>query len=281
MAKDEKTIVELDASKSAQENASTYFEMAKKAKVKLSRVKAALAQSILELEKLKSEKQKDRGSNSLRDSSSQLLSLFSIKRKKEWFEQFHFFVTPQKKLVIAGRSSKQNDLIYSKYIEDNDLFFHADIQGAPATVLKNGLHADNPEKLLSAQFAASYSSAWKVGAASVDVYAVRKNQLSKHSHGGFIPKGGFAITGEREWFRKIPLGLKLYVDEKGIPRVVPEKMNLMHNSVLIYPRGKDDKQEAAKKIAKALSCDKEEILLLLPSGKFRVISEFTDKGARG
>ncbi len=275
-----KVRVELDVRKSAQENAAACFEQAKKAKERLAGVKAALEDSRKELEKLQRE-------NEMIGAAvvGGRLSSIRIKRKKEWYEQFHFFFTPSGKLVIGGRSAKQNDLIYAKYLEENDLFFHADIQGAPATVLKDGnldagdgegKHSgaggiDENEKLLVAQFSASYSSAWKIGVGGVDVYCVKKDQLAKHAHGGFIGKGGFAIIGEREWFRKTPLGIKVYLDSEGIPRTAPERMQVKERAVSVFAGGNDEKGHAAKKIAKLLSCDVDEINLLLPSGNCRVV----------
>ncbi|PIN82527.1 hypothetical protein COV61_05710, partial [Candidatus Micrarchaeota archaeon CG11_big_fil_rev_8_21_14_0_20_47_5] len=174
----------------------------------------------------------------------------------------------------------------------DDLFFHADIQGAPAVILKGGKGsgteevqegtdagardgragdgASDEEKMLTAQFAASYSSAWKVGVAAVDVYAVGKKQLSKHASGGFVGKGGFAIEGEREWFRKTPLGVKVFVRE-GAPFAVPERMQVKEKAVSLEVGGKDEKMKAAKKIAKLLSCELDELMQLLPSGGMRVV----------
>jgi hypothetical protein len=190
-----------------------------------------------------------------------------MRRKKEWFESFRWFYTSGGKLVIAGRDAKQNDALVAKHMEENDLFFHADIQGAPAVVLKGGKEASAQEKGEAAQFAASHSSAWKVGAAGVDAYAVSKEQLSKHASGGFVGQGGFAITGEREWFRGTALGMWIGVKEgvvNCLPLVHPDASR---GGFLLSP-GSDEKGFAAKKIAKALSADVNEVLLALPSGRF-------------
>jgi len=150
---------------------------------------------------------------------------------------------------------------------DADLFFHADIQGAPATILVGGKMADEQEKKEAAQFAASHSSAWKVGAAAVDVYAVEKGQLSKSAQGGFVGQGGFAITGEREWFRATALGLA--IGEKGgivrcLPSIHPEAPAAKFSIGL----GNYEKGQAATAIAKSLRASADEVLLALPSGRF-------------
>jgi predicted ribosome quality control (RQC) complex YloA/Tae2 family protein len=192
-----------------------------------------------------------------------------MKRKKEWFEKYRWFHTSGNRLVVAGRDAKQNDLLVSKVMEDGDLFFHADIQGAPATMLQDGKKASGQEKRETAQFAASHSSAWKTGAAGVDAYAVGKSQLSKHASGGFVGAGGFAIEGEREWFRGTALGLAIGVKDGvavALPIVHPDAARLPYS---IFP-GAKEKGAAAKELGKAIGANPDELLLLLPSGKFAI-----------
>ncbi|MCX6769107.1 MAG: hypothetical protein NT051_00300, partial [Candidatus Micrarchaeota archaeon] len=89
----------------------------------------------------------------------------------------------------------------------------------------------------------------------------------KHSSGGFVGAGGFAITGEREWFRSTALGLLCGQDDGKfvcLPLVHPEAEKL----ALQLSPGRIEKGKAAKDIAKMLKCDVDEILLLLPSGCF-------------
>ena len=62
------------------------------------------------------------------------------------------------------------------------------------------------------EFAAAYSKAWSLGLATVDVYAVRPDQLSKQPPSGeYLPKGSFMIYGQREWFRDVELKLSIGV----------------------------------------------------------------------
>ncbi len=193
----------------------------------------------------------------------------AMKRKKEWHEKHRWFYTSGGRLVVAGRDAKQNDLLVAKVMVDADLFFHADIQGAPATILQDGKKASAQEKKEAAQFAASYSSAWKTGAAGVDVYAVEKNQLSKHAQGGYVGTGGFAIAGSREWFRATPLGLVVGVKDgivTCLPLVHPGAANFQYE---IF-QGAKEKGAAAKELAKALGANSDEVLLALPSGKFAI-----------
>jgi predicted ribosome quality control (RQC) complex YloA/Tae2 family protein len=249
--------ITLSLSKTLQENLAAYHECLKELRKKAEGVEQAIKETEQELEKAEKEEEKKR-------------SEVRLKKEKRWFEKFHWFYTSKGKLAIGGKDAKQNDFVYAKHIEDNDLFFHADIQGGTALVLKDGLNASEEEKLECAQFAASFSNAWKNGNAAVDVYCVKKEQLSKHSQGGFIPSGGFAILGEREWFRNMRLGLKLGQGENGL-EIVPEiTKRKLANEVLLLPgaTGKE-KGQIAKSLAKRLAVHPDELLQLLPSGRIK------------
>jgi predicted ribosome quality control (RQC) complex YloA/Tae2 family protein len=250
--------VELDVRRSAMENASACFELAKKAAAKRNGAREAIEKTQKEIAQAKEgalvEGAKAKG--------------IKMKRKREWFEAFRWFYTSGGRLVLAGRDAKQNDLLYARHLEDGDLFFHADIQGAPAVVLKDGAKAGDGEKLQAAKFAASFSSAWKIGAAEVDSYCVKKSQLGKHAQGGFVGKGGFAIEGAREWFRKMKI--ETYIGlQRGLVACAPEQ-GLLEKAIRVLPGG-DEKGRAAKFLAKKLSCDESDVLSALPSGKIKIM----------
>ncbi|MFH1285773.1 MAG: NFACT RNA binding domain-containing protein [Candidatus Micrarchaeota archaeon] len=249
----------LDLTKDINENAALCYERAKRAKEKAEGAKKALETTQKEVLALEREEQKPKQEKKVR-----------VKRELEWFEKFHWFESSDGFLVYAGRDAQQNDLIYSRYLQENDLFFHADIQGAPATVVRNGKEAPEKTLLEAAQFAASYSSAWKVGAASVDVYAVEKSQLSKHASGGFVGKGGFAIAGERKWFKNTQLALVIGEGEKGVLAIPAREARTFKQAVKLIPGGKKEKGEIAKELAKRFALDANEILQILPSGNTRM-----------
>lgn len=263
--------IKLDWRKTAQENAAAYFSLSKEFAKKGEGAKKAIVETEAEMEKAKMEGAKV-SAKAASDSAPKM------KRKKEWFEKFRWFYTSGGKLVVAGRDAKQNDMLVSKVMTEDDLFFHADIQGAPATILVSGKEsgkneavtpagASEQEKLEAAQFAASHSSAWKIGAAAVDVYAVEKNQLSKHAQGGYVGAGGFAISGEREWFRATSLGLSIGMNE-GIVVCLPSCHPDAEKMRFAIGNGNYEKGKAAKMIAGALKANADEILLALPSGRF-------------
>lgn len=249
--------IRLNITKSVNENAAAYYEEAKEAKSKAQGVLAAIEETKKEI--AKAEKREKAAQEDRKEGTR-------IARKKEWYGKFHYFHTDAGKLAIGGRSADQNDLIYNTYLEEGDLFFHADIQGGAACVLKAGAGAADEEKRQVAQFAACFSSAWKNGNAAVDVYCVGKAQVSKHAQGGFIPKGAFAINGEREWFRKTALKLKMGMED-GFPAALPALCaRKLENAVFLVP-GRLEKGELVKKLAKRLKAHPDDIQGLLPAGK--------------
>ena len=251
--------IRLDFRKTAQENAASHYQRAKELASKEDGAKKAIEETKKEMEDADKE-------HELAVSSKESPKM---KRKKEWFEKHKWFYTSGGKLVVAGRDAKQNDMLVAKTMTDGDLFFHADIQGAPATILVGGKSATQQEKKEAAQFAASHSSAWKTGAAAVDVYAVEKKQLSKHAQGGFVGAGGFAIEGEREWFRATPLGLAVGAKD-GIAICLPLCHPDSQKMGVLLSLGNYEKGQAAKRIAGMLKCGMDEVLLALPSGKFSI-----------
>lgn len=213
----------LDLDKTAHQNAAIYYEKAKKFEKKMAGARKSLTKTI----KQKKDLNKKKG-----------------KQKAKWFEEFHWFYTSKGKLCVAGKNAKQNELLVAKRLTNEDLFFHADVHGAPTTILKNGVQASEEELIEAAQWACIYSRAWKGGSVIADAYCVKKDQVSKYSSGEFVGKGAFMIYGERQWFRNMELKLKL-LKEGNIVRAIPEKQG--GNGVLIEP-GQHSKVAVAKKL---------------------------------
>jgi len=249
--------IKLFLNKSVHENAAVYYEQAKEAKKKREGLAKAIEETKKEIEKVK---KKQKGEK----------KAVKIKREKKWFEKFHWFNSSGNRLVIGGRSAQQNDLVFAKHMDERDLFFHADIQGGSAIILKDGLDAGEAEFLECAQFAASFSNAWKNANAAVDVYCVRKEQLSKHAHGGYIPTGAFAISGEKRWFRSTRLGLRAGIEPQSkMLMIAPESsVQVLDPQVFLLPSktGKE-KGALAKSLAKIFSVHPDELLEILPNGK--------------
>lgn len=239
--------------KSVHENAGHYYQLSKETKEKIKGLEVAIKETLKEKENAKKEEKKE----------------IRVKREKEWYEKFHWFITSSGLMAIGGRNVQQNDQVVSKHMTESDLFFHADIQGAAVFVLKEGaVKATESDLNEVAQFAACFSNAWKNANAAVDVYAVKKEQLTKHMSGGFVPAGAFAILGERKWFRATKLALRLGTIE-NVATIIPDNSSKkLDKQLLLFPAvsGKD-KGSLAKSIAKRFGVHPDDLLQILPNGK--------------
>ena len=253
----------------ARGNAAAYFEEAKKFREKKQGAKLALSVTERELAGAKvafeNQVQTDKQSKVIR------------KAKKPWFSSYIHFKTSSGLIVIGGRSAKQNDQVYVKYLQDGDLFMHADIRGSPAVIIKEGENASDQDLKEAAQFTASFSSAWKRSFGNVDVYCVPASQVDKHSTGEYVAKGGFMIRGERKYFRDTPVGLYASVLD-GVFAIFPKcYVKLPRDKVEIVPGGLEKTRTAKtlkyvleRKTGQKLESSEEEIVQLLP-GECKIV----------
>ena len=257
--------ITIDFTKSAQENADDFYKKAKK----LVQKKAGAESAIKDLEKR------------LKEASQLSAAAPQTKRivvtEKEWYEKFHWFFTSDHMLAIGGRDAQQNELLNSKHFDENDLFFHANIFGASVTILKNGAKASKEAMEETAQMAACYSSAWKEGLHAVDVYAMRREQVSKSTSKGSIGRGSFLLSGERQWYKGVSLSL-IFFTKDGRLFVAPEisfyrmkEKGEVPNAYVSVKQGSMKKSDAAKKVSKLLDFqDVDTIMQQLPAGEFRI-----------
>ena len=251
--------IEIDYTKSAQQNAEEYFEKAKKARAKA----AGAEESVKRLQAQLSEvEQKQVKAKIVRKVG-----------KKEWYEKFNWFLTSDRMLAIGGKSAQQNELINSRHFEDNDLFFHANVFGASLVVLKDGMGAPPETRSEVAQFAACFSRAWESGTSAADVYAAARGQVSKSTAKGSLGTGSFLISGEKEWYRNTRMELSA-IGSEGKPLIVPavtaERLHAK-DAVRIRPGGRLKKSDAAKQLCKILGFeDIDYIVQHLPNGSFSI-----------
>ncbi len=160
------------------------------------------------------------------------------KRPRDWFERYHWSFTRNGFLVIAGKNADQNESIVKKYLEEEDLFLHAEIHGAPATILKTrGRDPSEGDILDAAVVAAVYSRAWKAGAGSVDVFWVKGSQVSKSPPSGeYVSKGAFMVYGKKNYVRgvevKAAVGLEPYGD--GFLRAIAGSTRVVAGRSFVY-----------------------------------------------
>jgi predicted ribosome quality control (RQC) complex YloA/Tae2 family protein len=129
-----------------------------------------------------------------------------VPMKKLWYHRFRWFITSDDVVVLGGRDASQNEELVKKYMGGQDLFVHADVHGASVVIVKG--KTERMDEV--AQFAASYSGAWRSGHFSADVYSALPSQVSKTPESGeFISRGSFIVRGERTYYRNVPLSVAI------------------------------------------------------------------------
>jgi len=194
----EDQVFDLNLKISAQRNAAEYYERAKKAEKKAKGAEEAIKETQRRIEEAERRRL---------ETAERIPKLPPKKRRREWYEKFRWFHSSEGFLAIGGRDKIQNEILIKRYMEPKDLIFHAEIAGAPFVVLKTeGKQPSENTLYEAAQFAASYSRAWKEGLGSINVYWVRPDQVSKSPPSGeYLSKGAFMIYGSRNYIRNVPL----------------------------------------------------------------------------
>ncbi len=230
----------LDLRKSLEENASDYFDKAKKARSKISGAKKAILKA--------SEQAKNAPVVTLTRQAPKKI------RKKAWFEKFKWFFASNEMLVIAGRDATTNEIVIKKHVDEKDAIFHTDAPGSPFVVIK-AEKAKIPKEVLqeAADFCACHSRAWKRGVSDTEVYWVTPEQVTKEAKAGeYVPKGAFMVYGKRNYVKpKMELAACSYEDTIMIAPVSSIDSKNPEKKVIIKI-GSTKVSDAAKKIVKTL-----------------------------
>ena len=193
------------------------------------------------------------------------------KRVKYWFESYHWFISSSGNMIMAGRDAKTNEKLVKKHMSDDDIYVHADLYGAPSTVIKHeGIEITEETIKEACIFSISLSRAWPAGIGSGTAYWVYPSQVSKTPESGeFVSKGSWIVRGKRNYVLNIPLELKVsIVDYKGnnIPMISPAETRTESKKWVLIKPGNEKRSVAAEKIAKILGIEKSEIESILPPG---------------
>lgn len=256
--------------------ASQFYKKAKKIEEKLPGLESSIKSIKIKIKNLEEEK-----TQTLKE-IPQLIK----RREKEWFEKFRWFESSKGFLVLCGRDASNNEVLIKRYTNDEDIVLHAEVHGAPFTIIKTGgkdLNDDTVEE--AATFGACYSKAWAQGFTSIDLYWIKPNQISKQPPSGqYLTKGMFMIRGTRNYVKGIALRLAIGAiikDDQILVVAGPASAIKKRASgyVEIIP-GKTSSGKLAKLIKKILiskvskeyktitkTIELNEIQVLIPSGK--------------
>jgi predicted ribosome quality control (RQC) complex YloA/Tae2 family protein len=231
------TRMTLDASMGVEKNADQLYKEAKRIEEKKKGALAAIEDTREDLEAAKQRRDEweasdvdERGDEDDAEPTDWLArSSIPIRKHDNWHDRFRWFRTSNDFLVIGGRNADQNEELVKKYLERGDKFFHAQAHGGPVTILKatgpseSSRDVDIPEqdKREAANFAVSYSSVWKNGKYAGDAYMVDPDQVSKTPESGeYLEKGGFAIRGDRTYFRDVEVDVAVGITCEGRTGVI-------------------------------------------------------------
>ncbi|MAV60680.1 MAG: hypothetical protein CMA13_05235 [Euryarchaeota archaeon] len=289
------TTITLEVGKNVHQNAQRYFEEARIQKNKDSGAKIALKNT--EISKIKEERKvaKNTAAGKLKTSK---------RSKKFWFEKYRWAVLSNGSLFIGGNDAKGNDMIVKKHLNSTDLYFHADLHGAPSCSLKlndglevvKSINEKIPEGVVSlkitqnlnkeiddarefsgeihqeaAQIAVCWSRAWGSGGAAATAFYARPSQVSKTTESGeSLGRGGFVVRGKRNWHKDIALEMAIGIGLiNGVPLPVLGTPDTISK---IFPRwgkiipSKGKKENVANKISKATGLSQDDVLSCLPPG---------------
>jgi len=224
--------VKIFVHESVEQNAGRYYDIIKKFKKKKEGALAAMARTVVGAKKQQRRE--------------------FVPLKKLWYHRFRWFVTSDGVVVLGGRDAGQNEELVKKYMAGGDLFVHADVHGASVVIVKG--KTERMDEV--AQFAASYSGAWRSGHFSADVYSALPSQVSKTPESGeFVSRGSFIVRGERTYYRNVPLavGIGIMIEPNtaiigGPPAVISRKTRTF---VELKP-GQFEPNDVAKKVLRVL-----------------------------
>ncbi|WP_302081220.1 ribosome rescue protein RqcH [Salinibaculum rarum] len=263
----------LVVSDGVEKNADRLYTEAKRIEEKKEGAQAAIENTREELEEVRERRERwdteDGGEESESDEDGgedediDWLSRSSIpvRSGEKWYESFRWFHTSDGFLVIGGRNADQNEDLVKKYLEPGDRFFHAQAHGGPVTILKATGPSESADEDIdipersereAAQFAVSYSSVWKDGRFAGDAYVVDPDQVSKTPESGeYLEKGGFAIRGDRTYFRDVPAGAAVGITCEPETRVIggpPEPIVARAETAITVEPGKYAQNDIAKRL---------------------------------
>ena len=265
--------IKINTKASLQSIASVLFDEAKKQ-----------SGAIISIEKIKAETEKKLEKFQNKTESEQDLILVTEIRKKSWYERYRWFFTSDGFLVIGGRDAASNSAVVRKHLGKNDKIFHGDIHGSPFFILKDAKDAPDTSMNEVAHATVCFSRAWKEGMYGVSAYWVNPDQIKKSAPSGeFLPKGSFAIEGQRNFINsanlKLAVGIIPQEDDYVLTCGPPE--TIKKNSIcyaIIEPHG-SEMVDAAKKIRVEFSKIYEEItkkislddfVRVLPAGQSQI-----------
>jgi len=256
--------ITLDYDKDVTANAQAYYDRRKDAQLKAQRVEEAIAKTREEIEAAKAKAVKAARKPRIKAT------------KAMWFEAYRWTLSSDGFLILGGRDARTNDQLVKKHLKDGDRYAHADIHGAPSTVIKDGAKAPETTLREACEFALAYSKAWSAGLASGSAYWVLPEQVSKQAESGeFLPRGAFVIRGKRNYVHDLPVRLAIgEVEIEGHRKIMGGPVSAVaarSKRYIVLAPGKEDREDVAKRLAASFTVPIEETGRTMPPGKVQIV----------
>jgi len=286
--------ITLHLDQTVHQNAQLYFAKGRKDKQRAEGAKAALEKTQQRQKKVEKQRVKDEAAGRV---------TLAKRNKKFWFEGNRWTLLSSGQLLIGGRDAKGNDRIVKKHLSSTDLYFHADLHGAPSCSLKlrEGFEIDtqpnpllpdgvtslrmtqsldletHPDEVLAdaAQMAVCWSRAWASGGRAATAFHASQGQVSKTTESGeSLGRGGFVVRGNRHWYKDIKMEITLgMVAINGIPLPLVGTHAVVSQFCERWIRltpGTQKKEQVATRIAKATGLRQDDVLSALPPGNLTI-----------
>jgi uncharacterized protein YifE (UPF0438 family) len=187
---------------------------------------------------------------------------------EKMYENYRWFYTSSRTLVIGGKSDEQNEEALKNFLKPNYVVMHTSAPGSPFCIIIS----DKPEKQdleETAVFCSCFSQQWKLGKKMIDIDVFKGNQLYKRK---FMKKGTFGVKGMKKTLKVKPE--LVLVMQKGKLRAVPKTTN--EEKLVEIIQGNLAKEQATTKISEIIKnkyhfpISREEIMQAIPSDKMDV-----------
>ncbi|QLQ79239.1 hypothetical protein HG537_0B05860 [Torulaspora globosa] len=187
----DKLKIEIDLGLSAYANASKYFTVKKSSVEKQKKVEKNVEKAMKNIEQRIDKQLKQK----LKESHNVLKKV----RVPYFFEKYFWFYSTEGFLVLMGRSPMETDLIYSKYIEDDDIYMCSSFD--TQVWIKNPERTEVPPNTLmqAGIFCLAASEAWSKKVSSSPQWCFAKN-ITKfdQTDKGILAPGLFRVRKESE-----------------------------------------------------------------------------------
>ena len=191
--KDEKQktlVVTIDLSLSAYANASQYFTVKKSGAEKQKKMEKNLEKAMKNIE--------EKVNQQLKKKMKETHKVLKEIRTPYFFEKYNWFISSEGFLVLHGKSGVESDQIYSRYIDDKDVYLSNSFD--TQVWIKNPDGTEIPPNTLmqAGIFCMSASSAWSKKVSSSAWWCHANNVTKFDQQNGVLPAGTYRIKKESE-----------------------------------------------------------------------------------